>query len=118
MKKSFDLSFVEQDKHRADDFRNIEAAIERLTNRRNVKIKVEGPFLQSKLAWKVATYQQAILYRVVALATGTRLSWNARNVLASFLLVRALVETIAVFDEFERQLLARRRIWARWMALS
>jgi hypothetical protein len=104
MGDSFDLSFVEHDDHRGNDFRKIDAAIERLVNRRKAKIEVEGAFAQSKIAWKIATYQQAVLYRVVALATGTRLVWNARNVLACFLLVRALVETIAVFDEFEREL--------------
>jgi hypothetical protein len=50
--------------------------------------------------------REAVLYRIVMLARGVRLCWNARNTLASFLLVRALAETVAVFDEFERELLA------------
>jgi hypothetical protein len=74
MTSSFDLSFVDHDKSRADDFRNIDATIERLAARRRTTIEVEGPLFQSKLAWKVATYQQAILYRVVMLARGARVT--------------------------------------------
>jgi hypothetical protein len=105
-RRTFDLTLLEHDKDRADDLRRINAVIERLAARRKARIEIEGPFLRSKLAWKAATYQEAVLYRIVMLARGVRLCWNARNTLASFLLVRALVETAAVFDEFERELLA------------
>jgi hypothetical protein len=103
---AFDLSFVEHGKDVAEDFHNINAAIDRLTNLRKAEIQVEGPFFRSKLAWKIATYQEAVLYRAVALMTGARLAWNAKNQLACFILVRALVETFAVFDEFVREVLA------------
>jgi hypothetical protein len=49
-------------------------------------------------------YQQAILYRVVMLARGVRLAWNAQNILLSFLAARALMETLAVFDDLEGEL--------------
>lgn len=102
----FDLSFVDHDDKRANDFRELDAAIEQLAARRLARLEIEGPFLQSKLAWKIASYQQAILYRTVALARGARVAWNTRNALSSYLLVRALVETIAVFDDFESVLIA------------
>jgi len=105
MDETFDLSFAEGDEDDASDFRNIDAAIQRLAARRRTKIDVVGPFRQSKLAWNVAVYQQAILYRVVMLAKGALLAWNTHNVLACFLLIRALTETVAVFDNFERELL-------------
>jgi hypothetical protein len=102
----FDLSGVDCATDRADDLRKINKAIERLAARRKTNIERAGPFAQSKLAWKVATYQQAMLYRVVALARGARDAWNARNVMVSLLATRALVETIAVFDDFEHTLSA------------
>jgi len=91
----------------ATDFREIDDAIARLSKRRVEKIELEGPYLKSKIAWKIATFQQSVLYRVVMLARGARLSWNARNILACFILVRQLVETVALFDEFERSLMER-----------
>jgi hypothetical protein len=42
----------------------------RLSQRRVDRIDVDGPLLKSKLAWKVATYQQSILYRLVMWRTG------------------------------------------------
>jgi hypothetical protein len=101
----FDLSGVDYPQEGRADFQQINKTINRLAARRKTTIVVEGPFARSKLAWKVATYQQAILYRVVALGAGTRDAWNARNILVAFLTTRALVETIAVFDEFERWIL-------------
>ena len=44
------------------------------------------------------------------LARGARLAWNARNLVTSFLTTRALVETIALFDDLQHgisELLAR-----------
>ena len=102
----FDFSGVDYPQDRRADFQKISDAIDSLAARRKTTLVAEGPFARSKLAWKVATYQEAILYRVVALGAGTRDAWNARNVLVAFLTTRALVETIAVFDDFERSLLA------------
>ena len=101
----FDFSDVDYPQDRRADFQIISKMIDRLAARRKTTIVVEGPLARSKLAWRIATYQEAILYRVVALGAGTRDAWNARNVLVMYLAARALVETIAVFDEFERSLL-------------
>ncbi|MCX7310318.1 MAG: hypothetical protein NTV56_00975 [Alphaproteobacteria bacterium] len=103
----FDLSRTPHDQDATDDFNKIVACIERLARRRKAKIEIEGPLLKSKVAWKIATYQQAVLYRVIALGEGTRLAWNAGNVLTALLTVRALTETIAIFDEFEVALMKR-----------
>jgi hypothetical protein len=69
------------------------------------KVERAGLFAKSMLAWKVATFQQAVLYRVIELAEGARLAWNHRNTVVTFLAVRALVETVAVFDNLEQGLL-------------
>ena len=37
---------------------------------RAVEINVSGKFLRSKIAWKLATYQHALLHRLVALMNG------------------------------------------------
>lgn len=76
----------------------------RLRARRVPEIRVEGSLLKSKLAWKIATYQQPVLYRIVMLADGCALNWNARNDLCSFLAARALVETIALVFDFQCEL--------------
>jgi hypothetical protein len=63
-----------------------------------------GLFLRSKIAWKLATYQHALLHRVVALIDGAALAWNNRCILSAILSARALMETIAVMAEFEKQI--------------
>jgi hypothetical protein len=78
---------------------------ERLAHRRVTDIRAEGLFARSMLAWKIATYQQSLLYRVVALASGCALAFNAGNPLCAILSARALIETIAVASDFERQVL-------------
>jgi hypothetical protein len=77
-------------------------SIARLNESRAVEINISGMFLKSKLAWKLATYQHALLHRVVALADGAAVSWNKRSTLGAMLCVRALMETIAVFSFLER----------------
>jgi hypothetical protein len=54
--------------------KNIDASITRLAERKKDKITKTGLFAKSKLAWKVATFQEAILYRLVMLAKGTVLA--------------------------------------------
>jgi hypothetical protein len=82
----------------------INSTLARLKDRRLKELTVSGPFLKSKLAWKVAGYQQAVLYRVVMLARGCALNWNANNTLCSILAARALMETVALLLDFENQL--------------
>lgn len=104
MEAPFDLSFVKHDRELADDMQTIHDATERLAARRKPKIEAEGPLEKSKIAWKIATYQEAVLWRGVMLARGTRQAWNARKFLVCFLAVRALIETLAVFDNFKHEL--------------
>ena len=82
----------------------INETLARLRGRRKSEIIPEGPLLKSKLAWKVANYQQAILYRIVMLTSGCALNWNFGNSLCSILAARAIVETVALFLEFESRL--------------
>jgi hypothetical protein len=100
----FDLSWVEVDTRCIEDFREIDACIRRLGDRTKPKIERAGPLARSKVAWKLATFQEAVLHRVVMLARGVRLAWNARNLVTSFLATRALVETIALFDDLQHEL--------------
>jgi hypothetical protein len=80
------------------------AVLSRLAQRRVARIAVEGPFHESKLAWKVATYLQPVLYRLVTLADGVAVNWNGNNILCCFLSARAVVETVTVLLHFEEQL--------------
>jgi hypothetical protein len=84
----------------------INASLDRLDAGRAVEINATGPFLRSKIAWKLAVYQHALLHRVVALMDGAALAWNSRCTLSAILSARALMETIAVMAEFEKQIAA------------
>src|SRR5665213_428999 len=72
------------------------ACIARLNEARAVEINLSGPFLKSKIAWKLATYQHALLHRIVALMDATNIAWNARSTLGAMLAARSLMETIAL----------------------
>lgn len=70
---------------------------------RRSSIAVAGHLLRSKIAWKIETFVEAVLYRLVALAEGTAHSWNAEMPLPAFLSTRAIVETVALLVDFERR---------------
>jgi len=57
----------------------VNRALSRLRLRRISHIEIRGRYLDSKLAWKVATYKEAVLYRIVALSESLALNWNAQN---------------------------------------
>jgi hypothetical protein len=81
----------------------LNASLLRLDAMRAIEINISGPFACSKIAWKLATYQHALLHRVIALIDGTALAWNARSTLSAMLSARAFMETLAVFAELESQ---------------
>ncbi|WP_315718605.1 MULTISPECIES: hypothetical protein [unclassified Bradyrhizobium] len=85
----------------------INSSLDRLSGLRAVEINIAGPFAQSKLAWKLATYQHALLHRLVALMDGVAISWNAESTLACILASRAVMESFAIFAELEVQIRAR-----------
>jgi hypothetical protein len=87
-----------------DSIKGVNLVLKRLAQRRVDRIEVSGNLLNSKLAWKIATYRQSMLYRTVALTSGCALCWNAGNSLCSMLTARALIETIALLIDFESRL--------------
>ena len=68
----------------AQDIQAFNSTLVRLRERRLTEITISGPLLKSKLAWKIATYQQSVLYRVVMLASGCAANWNGRNLLCAY----------------------------------
>jgi hypothetical protein len=66
-KMVWDDRLPEADKAKIDE---ISAALDQLDGMRALEINVAGPFLCSKIAWKLATYQHALLHRAVALMDG------------------------------------------------
>jgi hypothetical protein len=84
------------------------ACLQRLIARRKPEIAVEGLFIESKTAWKLAMLQQSLLYRVCALASGAADAWNANNVAAAAILARALMETVALTEFLRNELLRLR----------
>jgi hypothetical protein len=95
---------LDLDPQTVESVRRVNATLAELARRRQGEIRAAGPFGQSKLAWKIASYQQALLHRIVMLTEGAFGAWNAGNVLTGFLCARALVETVAVMTDFARRL--------------
>ena len=89
-----------------DQIEGYNACLHRLLARRKRKAVVEGPLIESKTGWKLATLQQSLLYRICALANGAADAWNANNVPAALIVGRALMETVAL-TEFVRSELLR-----------
>ncbi|WP_457586037.1 hypothetical protein [Ensifer canadensis] len=78
---------------------DLSSALSRLSGRRVAKIEVEGPLLRSKLAWKIAVYQQALLYRIVSLGAGAVRACEAEDILVGILAARAVIESVSVFQD-------------------
>lgn len=88
----------------------LNASVGRLNEMRALEINISGPFAKSKIAWKLAGYQHALLHRIVVLMDGVAIAWNNRSTLGGMMCARAVMETIAVMSSFERSvagLLAR-----------
>lgn len=86
------------------DLATVNAELESVAARRLDHIDLrEDPFPQSKIAWKVALFSNAMCHRFISLAEGVALSWNNSNVLSAVLNARAMVETTAIYWEFSRQ---------------
>jgi hypothetical protein len=97
----WDRRLPESDRQVVSD---VNASLERLNGLRAVEINVSGPFACSKVAWKLVTYQHALLHRIVALMDGAAVAWNAKCTLSAMLSARAFLETIAVMVELESQI--------------
>jgi hypothetical protein len=82
----------------------VNESLARLNTIRAVEINLSGRFARSKIAWKLATWQHALLHRIVALMDGIAVAWNSRCTLSSMLSIRALMETIAVMADMEAQI--------------
>src|SRR5215212_3380427 len=82
----------------------VNETLSRLRMRRLSSIEIVGRYLDSKLAWKVGTYREAVLYRIVALSESLALNWNALNMLGCSLSARAIMETGALLLDFEHEL--------------
>jgi hypothetical protein len=63
----------------------------------------DDPYRQSRIAWKIALFSNAMVHRYISLAEGVALSWNNANVLSAVLNARAMVETVAIYWEFGGQ---------------
>lgn len=81
----------------------INNVLERLRGRRRTEVRRTGVLAKSKVAWKVVVFQQTTLYRIVMLADGCAVMWNARNTLGSLLCARALFESVAMVWDFDKQ---------------
>lgn len=75
--------------------------IARLTQRRIDIVRLDRSVPKASIAWKLAIFQQSMLYRAVALAKGITESWSAGNGLSAVIVARSLIETIAAFAEIE-----------------
>jgi hypothetical protein len=81
----------------------LNTVLARVQARRQPVVAREGA-LRTRIAWKLAVFRQAALFRIVALAAATTNDWNARNVLGAALAARGLLEATALLQDFERRL--------------
>jgi hypothetical protein len=84
--------------------KEINGGLYRLRAQRVDQIKVEGRLIESKLAWKLAVYREAVLWRIVALTESVALNWNCDNIVGTYLPARALIETSALLLDLEHEL--------------
>ena len=78
-------------------------ALVRISGLRAVAINISGPFARSMISWKLATWQHALLHRIVALMDDVAVAWNNRCTLSAMLSARAFMETLAVLYDMESQ---------------
>jgi hypothetical protein len=56
----------------------LNASVGRLSRLQAVEINISRAFLRSKIACKLATYQHALLHRLVAIMEVPRVAWSSR----------------------------------------
>jgi hypothetical protein len=100
----FNRSAIKASGESWEDVRRFNAALRSLQKCRKTKVERTGHLAASKIAWKAAVLQQALLYRVIELGAGCAKMWNLGNVLCSVIAARALLETIALILDFEAKL--------------
>ena len=101
----FTKEAIDLTEERWEAVQDYNACLERLLIRRKNEIAIQDAFVESKTGWKCAILQQALLYRVCALADGAANQWNSANIIASVTLSRSLLETIVVASHIRDELL-------------
>lgn len=91
----FSRNSIEALADRWNEVERFNQALERLRERRLPAVLRIGDADISKLVWKIRVFSQVTLYRVVMAADGCADNWARRNILASLLCGRAVVETTA-----------------------
>jgi hypothetical protein len=81
---------------KVEDLEFINAQIDGLAADKIDVLRVQGPLLRSKLAWKFASMRMALIYRICDLAEAVIREWSEDNGLSSVVLARALIETVAM----------------------
>jgi hypothetical protein len=87
-----------------DEIQTVNAALEQLQARKKPVLPRQGALQASRGAWLGALFEQAILHRVLTLASGTITLWEVKNPFGAALSARSLLETGAVVLQMERQL--------------
>jgi hypothetical protein len=87
-----------------EDVEAVNAALAALQARKKATLLRQGDLQASRTAWLVAVFEQAILYRITALAVAAIAMWEARNPLGATLSARSLLESGALVLAMERQL--------------
>jgi hypothetical protein len=82
----------------------VNTVLAQLQERKKTTLERQGDLLTSRSAWLVAVFEQAILYRITALAGGAIAMWEARNPLGATLSARSLLESGALVLAMARDL--------------
>jgi hypothetical protein len=87
-----------------EEISKVNALVAQLEARKQRVVAREGALLRSKVAWKIAAFEQAALQRTTALAAGSVRLWNLRSVAGAVLCSRSVIECAAVLLDAEREL--------------
>jgi hypothetical protein len=87
-----------------EEVQAVNTVLAQLQERKKATLGRQDDQLASKTAWLVAVFEQAILYRITALAGAAVAMWEARNPLGATLSARSLLESGALVLAVERDL--------------
>jgi hypothetical protein len=87
-----------------EEVQAVNTVLAQLQERKKATLGRQDDQLTSKTTWLVAVFEQAILYRITALAGAAIAMWEARNPLGATLSARSLLESGALVLAVEREL--------------
>lgn len=97
----FDTGSIKISEYDVEEIEFLNEIITDLERFKIEEIQVEGHFEKSKLAWKVAILNQALIRRLCEFSNSCTLTWNSTQYVPSLTLARCIIETAAVLSDLD-----------------